>query len=290
MIYTVQTSFWDLSRLYLSLHEEFANQKTLERNKLDLRLFVYPIICRQGIDQINGTHIELVRQGVVHSHDSNRVREVLLMLRRIFDLACDMGILDENPCNTVRTPKWQDKGMKLFTEEEMKRILEAVSHNYMKNYYGLILTAGIKTRAMATLHRRDYDSEKKQLTIEENGQKRKIRLSELSCDLIESEMKRQDRLREKAGDSWRNQENDYLFTDYTGQMLQPFKVSCNNRLIQEHSGVLDFCPKNLRIQCIMQSIIKGNNPTDVILYSGLTSPDTTSRYVKYAKYYLVEPN
>ena len=122
------------SRVYLSF-DEYAKlnlrSTTYERLK-QLKHRIYPAIGHLRIDKITPRQLQafvnpLAKDGANEKTGKplapKTIRHNLSLISDVFGYAVKMGIVPDNPCSKVTTPKGEVKEKQIYSQEEMAMLL-----------------------------------------------------------------------------------------------------------------------------------------------------------------------
>ena len=184
----------------------------------------------------------------------------------IFRLAVDTALLDESPAafsdkGVLKAHKAKD--IRIYSEDEMKRIYEALRHNYLKNAFAMIIACGLSRKAILELKISDYHRDENILDVpQRDGTMRSIMLGKSHICFLDQEVNRQKQMEQLRGTG--GKPSIYLFGDYRGNQLKPRMLDYNVRLVRLNSGVPTFSITGLFRYYIFQSVRYGADPMSVL--------------------------
>lgn len=217
---------------------------------------------------------------------NSAMREALGRLRECMEFAVGNQLIASNPCLIVEVP-WTYKKSKeeiALTQEEQNTLLNEVEDSWYKEMFYFMCLTGVRVGELGGLKWSDIDFSKKTITIRRslscsyyNGTKREVLVSPKTVnstrqipflgemeEILKSQRKKQDRLKQELGDRWRGGEEfrDLVFTTSMGSPCSRYivekEIKKTIKRIREKEAVLavqeqrepkiirDFHPHTLR--------------------------------------------
>lgn len=195
--------------------------------------------------------------------NNNTVIRYQAMLSSIFKKGIQWGLINENPCSRAEHPKAEEIDVRVLTEEEIPKLLDALSD--APPQYSVItqlaLLTGARRGEICGLRWSDIDFEKGTLSIKRTVQfipaegivftspktkrsRRCIRIGADCLELLKEYRQHQIQERLRIGSKWARKvtiengkvvDNDMLFTRWNGEPLDPETVSTwFPRFLEEH--------------------------------------------------------
>lgn len=195
--------------------------------------------------------------------NNNSVIRYQAMLSSIFKKGVQWGLINENPCSRAEHPKAEEIDVRVLTEEEIPKLLDALSD--APPQYSVItqlaLLLGARRGEICALRWSDIDFEKGTLSIKRTVQfipgegivftspktkrsRRCIRIGADCLELLKEYRQHQIQERLRIGSRWARKvtiengkvvDNDMLFTRWNGEPLDPETVSTwFPRFLEEH--------------------------------------------------------
>ena len=185
--------------------------------------------------------------------NNNSVIRYQAMLSSIFKKGVQWGLINENPCSRAEHPKAEEIDIRVLTEEEIPKLLDALSdappqYNVITQ---LALLLGVRRGEICALHWSDIDFEKGTLSIKRTVQsipgiglvfntpktrrgKRCLRIGADCVELLQEYRRYQKAERFRIGSAWVRKvtlengkvvDNDMLFTKWNGEPMDPDIIS-----------------------------------------------------------------
>ena len=228
--------------------EEYAlpnlRNSTYER-MLQLRGRVYDAIGHLRMDKITARQIQafissLSKEGANERTGkplaSKTIRHYLNLISDVFGYAVKMGVVSDNPCRNITVPKIEQKEKRIYTIEEVTKLLTGLEDEPLKYrvFFNLAVYSGFRRGELLGLEWKDVDFENnvisvrrtscytpKKGTYTDTTKTRKSQRSmkfpqEIMCMLREYKAE-QDKDALKLGDKWVN--SDRLFVKWNGEPM-----------------------------------------------------------------------
>ena len=185
--------------------------------------------------------------------NNNSVIRYQAMLSSIFKKGVQWGLINENPCSRAEHPKAEEIDVRVLTEEEIPKLLDALSdappqYNVITQ---LALLLGVRRGEICALRWSDIDFEKGTLSIKRTVQsipgiglvfntpktrrgKRCLRIGADCVELLQEYRRYQKAERFRIGSVWVRKvtlengkvvDNDMLFTKWNGEPMDPDIIS-----------------------------------------------------------------
>lgn len=185
--------------------------------------------------------------------NNNTVIRYQAMLSSIFKKGVQWGLINENPCSRAEHPKAEEIDIRVLTEEEIPKLLDALSdappqYNVITQ---LALLLGARRGEICALRWSDIDFEKGTLSIKRTVQsipgiglvfnapktrrgKRCLRIGADCVELLQEYRRYQKAKRFRIGSAWVRKvtlengkvvDNDMLFTKWNGEPMDPDIIS-----------------------------------------------------------------
>ena len=185
--------------------------------------------------------------------NNNSVIRYQAMLSSIFKKGVQWGLINENPCSRAEHPKAEEIDVRVLTEEEIPKLLDALSD--APPQYSVItqlaLLLGARRGEICALRWSDIDFEKGPLSIKRTVQsipgiglvfntpktrrgKRCLRIGADCVELLQEYRRYQKAERFRIGSAWVRKvilengkvvDNDMLFTKWNGEPMDPDIIS-----------------------------------------------------------------
>ena len=185
--------------------------------------------------------------------NNNTVIRYQAMLSSIFKKGVQWGLINENPCSRAEHPKAEEIDVRVLTEEEIPKLLDALSD--APPQYSVItqlaLLLGARRGEICALRWSDIDFEKGTLSIKRTVQsipgiglvfntpktrrgKRCLRIGADCVELLQEYRRYQKAERFRIGSAWVRKvtlengkvaDNDMLFTKWNGEPMDPDIIS-----------------------------------------------------------------
>lgn len=185
--------------------------------------------------------------------NSNSVLHYHAMLSSVFRKGVQWGLINENPCSRAEHPKAEEIDVRVLTEEEIPKLLDALSD--APPQYSMItqlaLLLGARRGEICALRWSDIDFEKGTLSIKRTVQsipgiglvfntpktrrgKRCLRIGADCVELLQEYRRYQKAERFRIGSAWVRKvilengkvvDNDMLFTKWNGEPMDPDIIS-----------------------------------------------------------------
>jgi integrase len=184
------------------------------------------------------------------------IRNTESLLSSAYDNAVRLGQLASNPCKLVTLPEKEDSKIDIFTEEEIKRFLNALRDTRLdyKVAYELALFCGLRRSEICGLREEHISIPFKTITIEEtrhrvNGKNvvqttktatshRHLAVPDFVMEDIKALLKEHQRFQYRR--------TDYLIQDGFGQPINPSTITAAIYRIEDKANLPHVSPHDLR--------------------------------------------
>ena len=164
MIYTKSTPF----RLYMDnlLEDLYVNHGYKEAPKVKEAMlkWVYPSIGHMTLEKIKEDDIRPIANHMLDEGlASGTIARHLGGMCVAFEHAVAHGLVDHNPCDKLRArfKKYsKESSTTVYTAEELKRVLLAISYNIYRDFFMIITCLGLRKSEATHLKIEDVDVEK----------------------------------------------------------------------------------------------------------------------------------
>ena len=244
--------------------EEYAKpnlRNTTYERLLTLRKRVYAAIGHLKMDKITPRHIQMFVNSMSEKGANVRngnplapktIRHNLELVSDVFSYAVKIGIAKENPCSKVTLPKNNQPEKKIYTANDICRLLSLLNNEPLKYraFFNLMVCSGFRRGEMLGLEWKDVDFENNIISVRRTSNytsakgtytdttktkrsQRTLKLPQSVMDILKELRKEQRAQAEKCGDKW--VESDRLFTKWNGEPMY------NG---QPYSWLQKFCKEN----------------------------------------------
>ncbi len=160
----------------------------------------------------------------------------------MFSYAVKIGIAKENPCSKVTLPKNNQPEKKIYTANDIRRLLSLLNNEPLKYraFFNLMVCSGFRRGEMLGLEWKDVDFENNIISVRRTSNytsakgtytdttktkrsQRTLKLPQSVMDILKELRKEQRAQAKKCGDKW--VESDRLFTKWNGEPMyngQPY--------------------------------------------------------------------
>lgn len=131
------------------------SKRSWKRDEETLKL-AQAFFKRKRIDEITAWDIERFKSSRAEQVTKSTVNRNLAVLKRLFNLAVDWGLLDKNPLKKVSMYRIEERVMRVLSHEEEQKLLEAAAPHFR----ALILVAintGMRRGELLDLHWEQVD-------------------------------------------------------------------------------------------------------------------------------------
>lgn len=180
-------------------------------------------LSKEGANEINGNPLS-----------PKSVRHNLNLISDVFNYGIKMGVVSDNPCSRVTSPKIEQKEKQIYTPEEAMHFLDLLSNEPIKYraFFNLAIYSGFRRGEMLGLEWKDIDWENSIISVRRTScyshirgiytdttktkmSQRTLKFPQMIMDLLKELKEFQDGEALKWGDKW--VETDRLFTKENGE-------------------------------------------------------------------------
>lgn len=231
------------------MFEEYAKpnlRNTTYERMLQLRGRIYPAIGHMRMDKITPRQIQafvnsLSKDGANECTGKplapKTIKHNLSFVSDVFSYAVKMGVVNDNPCSKVTLPKDHHNEKKIYTPEQVQRVLSLLNDEPLKyrTFFNLMIYIGFRRGEMLGLEWKDVDFENNIISVRRTsnytGRKgtytdttktkksqRTLKFPQEIMDMLREYKDEQDMQALKCGDKW--VETDRLYTKWNGLPMQ----------------------------------------------------------------------
>ncbi|MBC7385754.1 MAG: site-specific integrase [Cryobacterium sp.] len=266
-----------IRQMRLTLHPE-----TVDNYSLQLTKWVKPRWGSLDIDEITSAQVrQLIFEELGTKLSPNSKRAILKMVRRVFQMALESGVLDRNPCLGVQV-KVPEPDAKVLTNAQADLFLREArmtNHRFFPVWL-LALKTGMRTGELMALSWRDIDFETAMISVSRQWtskagfaatKSQKSRVVPISEDLLQ--YLREFKLRRGA-------ENEFVLP-----RLQEWQNGEQARITREFCTAIGVTPvkfHDLRATFITNLLARGVPLAQVMAVVGHSQLKTTNVYLRKA--------
>jgi integrase len=217
-----------------------------------LDLYLIPTLGRLQIQKLTVRHLQMFYSDLSKTLKSGRVRYIHSILHNALEHAVKEGLVARNVSQHVQLPRREKPELHVLTLEQASQLIEAARKERFKVLLTLAVTTGMRQGELLGLKWQDIDWEKRQIQVRRSiarmkgqsiieiepktaGSRRKIALPSFVLDLLQEHRVRQQEIRQKAGDAWRNL--DLVFCAWHGGYIYPSFLGHVFRKILAEAGL-----------------------------------------------------
>lgn len=209
-----------------------------------------------SLDHFGSTQILAVRNRMQEEHfRPETINSILRSGRKLWRNAQLAGVIEDNPWDNVAYLPTDDDGStrKIISDEDLSRLMEQFDHNFLGNYYRLLLLdefANVPPNMLLAAMVSDYNPDTMTLTLRgtliKNEAKFKshtpvtVHLTKASTGIIENELDRRKYKKEKHVEEIWMDTPDYIFCEWNGAPIDVYIRNCCSRNIQLNTGLAWF--------------------------------------------------
>ena len=229
--------------------EEYAEmnlRNTTYERMLQLRKRVYAAIGHIRMDKLTPRQIQVFINSLYKDGANERtgkplslktIRHYLSFISDVFSYAERMGVVSDNPCSKVRLPKGEQTEKKIYTHEQVQRLLTLLEDEPLKyrTFFNLMIYSGFRRGEMLGLEWKDVDFENNVISVRRTSNytakkgvytdttktrksQRSLKFPQAIMDMLKEYKAEQDEQALKCGDKW--VETDRLYTKWNGEPMQ----------------------------------------------------------------------
>lgn len=221
------------------------------------------------------------------------VSNIYMVLNKALNQAVELGYLKRNPCGPVKLPKKVKPEIRVLTDEEMKRLLEAIDGHEYENFYKLALLTSLRRAELLGLTWDCFKEDTGTLrvyrqlqildgsytfTTPKSGKPRSVSLPPAVVKLLKAIRLEQKEMKLKAGRAWSNKEG-FIFTNGLGGHYSYYNVAHAFRRLVSDIGLDGVSLHDLRHTYAVNALRAGDNVKNVQGNLGHATPAfTLDRY------------
>jgi len=292
---------------YLKIKTEALSPNTMVFYRMVIDTELMPLFGRMKLDEFRVYHVQQFIQYLTSKKRRDRkdlpiagstVKRYTTVLRSILSLAYKQEYIDEDISLSRRLvfPKYQVPEVEVYTLEEVGQILEALKDEPI-NIRALIeiaLFTGLRRAEIVGLKWTDIDLENKRLSVKRSIYKpkdgkalekepkskcsiRTISIPDKLCETLKEYKENQERHASFMGAAWH--ENDYVFTEIDGQVMNPQTPTKQFSHFLKRHGIRHLKFHGLRHTSATLLLANGCDIKTVSARLGHSDIDTTNIYV-----------
>lgn len=229
---TVQDHF----ETWWTIKSQKVKPTTADNYRQILDRYILPNLGSVALKDLTPVLIEQMLLDLNKDHSESTVRLVSIVLAQGLDRAINDHLLAINPAKGIERPKGKKKSVTPYTSSELKELLKALEDHRLFAFFRLLAYSGARRGEILALRWSDLDFEKGTLSISKNRTrigrsvieqdstkggdgKRYIQIDSETLKILKKHRTDQIEERFKAGSAW--QEQNYIFTQVTGEPLDP---------------------------------------------------------------------
>jgi integrase len=218
--------------------------RSYERYAEIVRLHIVPIMGKIKLQALAPQHVQMLQaQKTQEGLSSTTVAAIHGVLHKALEDAVKLGLVTRNVCDAISPPRKHHKEISPLTADQVRRLLEAAKGHPHEALFVLALATGMRRGELLGLKWQDINfttgmlyvrrtlsrlptqmgRQRGDLYIETEpktkNSRRSIALAKFALEALEQHRKRQEKIKEQAGDYWID--NDYVFCDEYGEHLDP---------------------------------------------------------------------
>lgn len=234
---------------YLEIAKESLSPTTYEFYTSIINRFILPMLGHHKISEIKPVHVQAFISQLNHIESAapnahkpispNTVKRYLCVLQSIFRLAIKLGMIIENPASaqklTMKKPVKPE--IDIFTKQEAAEMLAALETEPLQFQVliQLAIMTGARRGELVALKFSDFDRVSNQVTIQRAAIKlsgeqaqikppkdyeiRTVSITPEMIQLVQQLQQEKQRERRMLGSQW--QGDEWLFTQWNGEMMNP---------------------------------------------------------------------
>lgn len=131
---------------------------TYDQQKHIYDKYIDPVLGKYCMDTITYVQIErFYDQLIIDKVSSGLIRNISLVLRKVFNTAERWGIISKNPVRHVKPPAYESSKINVWTLEQMNQFLERSKDSHQYALYDLALASGMRIGELLGLQREYLD-------------------------------------------------------------------------------------------------------------------------------------
>lgn len=296
---------------YLQVMEKILAPTTYALYKNNIDQNIVPALGNRKLKEINTLMIQDYIQRISEKPLNTRGREqsgtispatvkrYLAVIQSIFKLALKMGLIAENPAKGERLtlPKLVKPKIDIFTKQEAAVLLEALEREpvQFRTFIQLAIITGARRGELVGLKFSDFDYNNYKVTIQRSAVKlkgeptalkppkdyesRTVAINPYCIELVEQLRKDKERQKARKGVQWRDDE--WLFTQSDGSIMNPQTPTKQFAKFLEKNGFKHRKLHALRHTSATLLLYSGINIKQVQTRLGHSDIETTNKYLHY---------
>ena len=229
---TVQDHF----EAWWTIKSQKVKPTTADNYRQILDRYILPNLGSMALKDLTPVLIERMLLDLNKDHSESTVRLVSIVLAQGLDRAIKDHLLAINPAKVIERPKGKKKSVTPYTSSELKELLKALENHRLFAFFRLLAYSGARRGEILALKWSDLEFDKGTLSISKNRTrigrsvieqdstkggdgKRYIQIDSETLKILKKHRTDQIEERMKAGSAW--QEQNYIFTQTTGEPLDP---------------------------------------------------------------------
>lgn len=229
---TVQDHF----EAWWTIKSQKVKPTTADNYRQILDRYILPNLGSMALKDLTPVLIERMLLDLNKDHSESTVRLVSIVLAQGLDRAIKDHLLAINPAKGIERPKGKKKSVTPYTSSELKELLKALEDHRLFAFFRLLAYSGARRGEILALRWSDLEFDKGTLSISKNRTrigrsvieqdstkggdgKRYIQIDSETLRILKKHRTDQIEERMKAGSAW--QEQNYIFTQVTGEPLDP---------------------------------------------------------------------
>jgi integrase len=135
-----------------------VRERTWKRSEEIVRIHLVPCLGKTRLDRLNALQLQSLYLSKLDSGLSARtVRMIHTTLHKAMKQAVRWSLIPRNVTEAVEPPREQKKEIRPLTEEQVKRLLQAVRGDHLEVLYVLAITTGMRSGELLGLRWEDVD-------------------------------------------------------------------------------------------------------------------------------------
>ena len=162
------------------------NKRSWDRDEDTLKL-AKAFFKRKKIDDISSWDVERFKADRVKQVSKSTVNRYLAVLKRLFNLAIDWGLVDKNPVQKVAMFRIEEKVIRVLSQDEEERLIEAAVPHF-KPMLTVAINTGMRKGELLNLQWEQVDLQNLTITIKhsKSGRVRHIPINKKVQEALES--------------------------------------------------------------------------------------------------------
>jgi integrase len=156
--------------------EEVAKQRVSPRVFNDYRKMmarhVYPVLGGKRLDQLRPLDIQALINDMNERGITRTTRYMHMILNQALKQAVKWGMIPRNPAELVNLPKEHRNEMRVLSQEEAKRFLDAAVYDPYYALFALLLTSGLRPAEAYGLKWEDVDLQAGKIRVQRSLERR----------------------------------------------------------------------------------------------------------------------